>query len=143
MKSVKVGSEIYETVPDEARIAVAYLFRLRDRFGITPESRLEGSKKDYKHTNRVIRRFALEVYRVWATLYPQEYDEFIEQTKHELKYERSVQDSIKAGGYSPTSFPMRLEAMYNILIPNIKIQDKRFWKPMFEAIPELRRSNYA
>ena len=141
--SVKVDDEIYETVSEEARVAVVYLLKLREKFGITDESRLEGSVRDYGHNNKVVRRYALEVYRVWAELYPHEYDEFIVNTTDELKYERSVQDSVKAGGYAPTSFPMRLEALYHLLMPGIKIQDKRFWKPMFSAIPELRRSNYA
>lgn len=140
---LKTKQDEYETVPDEARIAVAYLMRLRDRLGITDESRLEGAVRHAAHTNGTIRRYALEVYRIWAQLYPQEYDDFIQTTKDELAYERPVQDSVKAGGYQPTSFPMRLERLYSILMPGVKIQDKRFWKPMFASIPELRRSNFA
>lgn len=141
--NVKIGQDVFEEVDEELRIAISYLLTLREKLGIGDEARLEGSKSNWKSTNKTIITYALEIYRVWGALYPYERLEFIDNTREELKYERPVQDSVKAGGYQPTSFPMRLEAMYSILIPGIKIQDKRFWKPMFSAIPELRRSNYA
>lgn len=143
MPSVNVGEDIYDEVSDEVRVSVTYLLRIRDKIGIEDSAKLEGSKGKWKSNNKTIIKYSLEVYRVWSALYPQEHDDFIEMTKEELQYERSVQDSIKAGGYSPTSFPMRLANLYQILLPEIKIQDKRFWKPLFSFIPELKRSNYA
>lgn len=143
MPGVQIGSDIYEEVEDEYRIAVVYLLKIRDKLGITDETQLEGSVKNSSSKNNIILRYALEIYRTWAALYPYERHEFIEKTIEELKYERSIKESLKAGGYSPASFPMRLDALYGLLIPGVKIQDKRFWKPLFLSIPEIKRSNYA
>ena len=136
MNAIDLGDEVYEEVPDEARIAVTHLLNVRNRIGITDDTKLE-------ENNKTILKYALEVYKVWAALYPHEHAQFIENTKEELKYERPVKDAVKAGGYSPTSYPMRLERLYSILLPGVKIQDKRFWKNMFNSIPELKRSSYA
>lgn len=143
MPTINIDGQAYEDVNDELRIAISYLLKIRDKLGITDETKLEGSVKTSQVANKVVLKYALEVYRVWGALFPYERHEFIENTKEELKYERPVKESVKAGGYSPASYPMRLEALYRILIPEIKIQDKRFWKPMFNNIPELKRSNYA
>jgi hypothetical protein len=127
--------DVYEQVPDEARIATAYLIKLKDRLGIPDDATLE-------FKNEVIINFAKEIFKVWGALYPQEHREFIAATEFELKYERPVKDAIKAGGYSPISYPMRLDAMYGILLPKVKTQDKRFWIPLLKDIPELKRTNY-
>lgn len=143
MSVIQTHDGDYEEVADEVRIAIQYLLKIRDRMGITDESKLDGSIGNAKHQNITIRKYALEIYKVWASLYPREHRQFIENTKDDLMYERPVQDAIKAGGYSPTSYPTRLTQLFDILIPGVKIQDKRFWKPLFNEIPELRRSNYA
>ena len=130
-----IGGTQYETVPDEARIATEYLLRLKDRMGIPDDALLE-------QNNKVIISYALEIYKVWAALYPDEHREFIKETEFELKYERPVRDAVKAGGYSPLSYPARLDQLYHLLLPKIKTQDKRFWTPLLKSIPELRRTNY-
>lgn len=143
MPDLNINNEVWETVDEEVRVAIQYLIRLREKMGLSDDTKLEGTKKNSSARNKTIFRYALEVYRVWGALFPQERLEFIENTKYELTHERPVQDSVKAGGYSPTSYPMRLDRLYGILLPGVKIQDKRFWKPMFSGIPELKRSNYA
>jgi hypothetical protein len=135
MDELLIGEDVYEQVPDEARIATAYLIKLKDRLGIPDDATLE-------FKNEVIINFAKEIFKVWGALYPQEHREFIAATEFELKYERPVKDAIKAGGYSPISYPMRLDAMYGILLPKVKTQDKRFWIPLLKDIPELKRTNY-
>ena len=134
-ESFKIGDDVYETVPDEVRIAVEYLVRLKDKFGIPEEAELGES-------NGTILIYAAEIFKVWAALYPKEHYEFIRNTEFELKYERPVKDAIKAGGYSPIAYPARLDGLYHILLPKIKTQDKRFWRPLLKTIPELRRTNY-
>jgi hypothetical protein len=135
MDELLIGEDVYEQVPDEARIATAYLIKLKDRLGIPDDATLE-------FKNEIIINFAKEIFKVWGALYPQEHREFIAATEFELKYERPVKDAIKAGGYSPISYPMRLDAMYGILLPKVKTQDKRFWIPLLKDIPELKRTNY-
>lgn len=130
-----IDGEQYEIVPDEARIATEYLLRLKERLGIPDDAKLEKN-------NTKILSYAFQIYKVWSTLYPEEHSEFLKNTEFELKYERPVQDAVKAGGYFPVSYPMRLDRMFSILIPNVRIQDKRFWKPLLKQIPELLRTNY-
>ena len=130
-----IDDEQYEVVPDEARIATEYLLRLKERIGIPDNTKLE-------ENNTKILSYAFQIYKVWSALYPEEHAEFIKNTEFELKYERPVKDAVKAGGYSPISYPMRLDRLFKILLPEVKTQDKRFWKPLLKQIPELRRTNY-
>lgn len=140
---VNINGDIYDEVEDEVRIAITYLLKIRDKMGLTDDTQLEGSVDSSSITNKTIHKYALEVYRVWGALFPHEHSEFLINMQEEIANERRVQDAIKAGGYTPTALPMRLDAMYGILIPGVKTQDKRFWRPMFSSIPELKWSNYA
>lgn len=132
---LEIGEDTYEPVSDEARIATVHLVRLKEKLGIPDDAKLEGD-------NKVVLAYAKEIYKVWAALYPEEHQEFIAATEFDLKYERPVKEAVKAGGYSPVAYPMRLDRMFQLLIPDIKTQDKRFWIPLLKDIPELRRTNY-
>ena len=129
----------YEEVPDESRIAVGYLLKLKDRLGIPDEATIADIPE--KGVSVII-KYAFEIYKVWAALYPEEHKEFIAATEFDLKYERGVKEAVKAGGYSPMAYPMRLDGLYHILLPKVKTQAKRFWVPLLKQIPELRRTNY-
>lgn len=126
----------------EEVVAVTFLFYARDKVGITDDTQLEGTSQHKERNNKHIIRYALEIYKVWAALYPFEHQEFIEDAKKEIDIERPVRKAIKAGGYTPISFPTRLDRMFGLLMPSVKTQDKRFWMPLLKYIPELRRSNY-
>ena len=139
---LNIDGQKYESVSDEVRVATIYLLRARDKLGLTDKTVLAGTVENSYRINQVIRKYAFEVYKVWAALYPRERAEFIVDTEHDLTYERSVKDAVKAGGYSPIAYPTRLDQMYHILIPGVKTQDKRFWIPLLKQIPELRRTNY-
>jgi len=134
-EAFQIGDDVYETVPDEARIAVEYLLKLKEKLNIPDDAELE-------ENNRIIITYAAEIFKVWAALYPEEHHEFILATEFELKYERPVKDAVKAGGYSPIAYPARLDSLYHILLPKIKTQNRRFWMPLLKTIPELRRTNY-
>ena len=110
----------YEVADDEARIAVGYLVGLKERLGIPDDAVLDKN-------NKLIISYALEIYRVWAALFPEEHREFIKNTEFELKYERPVKEAIKAGGYSPIAYPTRLDQMFHLLLPKIKVQSRTFW----------------
>lgn len=127
--------EGYEVADDEARIAVGYLVGLKERLGIPDDAVLDKN-------NKLIISYALEIYRVWAALFPEEHREFIKNTEFELKYERPVKEAIKAGGYSPIAYPTRLDQMFHLLLPKIKVQSRTFWEPLLKSIPELKRTNY-
>ncbi len=119
----------------ELAMAITHLLKSREKVGITDETKLEGS-------NNIIIRYAFEIYKIWASLYPHERKDFIEQTEHELDVERPIKAAIKAGGYSPVSFPTRLDRLFGTLMPGVKTQDRKFWQPLLSYIPELRRSKY-
>ena len=127
----------------ELAMAITHLIKLQEKLGINEDTMLEGSVSNCDRNNKHIIRFAFEIYRVWAALFPLEHREFIKNTEHELDVERPVKAALKAGGYSPISFPTRLDGLFHALMGSIKTQDKRFWKPLLSYIPELRRSNYA
>lgn len=127
----------------ELAVAVTYLTKLADRIGINEDTMLEGTEQNSSRVNIHIIKYAFEIYKVWASLFPHEHKEFIENTKYELDVERPVKQAISAGGYTPVSLPMRLDRLFNLMMPKVKTQDKRFWKPLLYHIPELRRSNYA
>lgn len=141
-KELTVDEVTYDVVPDEARIAITYLMKIRDKIGITDDVELEGTITSAKTSNLTVRRFAIEIYKIWASLFPEERKEFIESTKFDLDYERPVKEAMESGGYVPVAFPMRLSSMFQVLLPSIKIQDKRFWLPLLSQIPELRKTNY-
>lgn len=126
----------------EIAMAITYLMNVADKLGIKDETELSGTVQNSDHVNKIIIRFAAEVYKTWAALFPWEKDEFIENTKYELDVERPVKASIKAGGISPIAFPIKLDGLYHTLMPKVKTQDKRFWQPLLRYIPELKRSNY-
>lgn len=134
---LKMSDEEYELM-----IAITYLLTARNKVGITDKTELDGSIENCRRNNKHVIRYAFEIYKTWASLFPQERKQFIKNTEHELDIERPVKQAIKAGGYSPISFPMRLDKMFHTLMPGIKTQDRRFWEPLLSYIPELRRSNY-
>lgn len=126
----------------ELTVAITHLIQVREKIGISDDTKLEGSSENKERNNRHIIRYAVEIYKVWAALHPQEHLDFIEDAKKEIDIERPVRQALKAGGYTPISFPTRLDRMFGLLIPGVKTQDKRFWMPLLKHIPELRRSNY-
>lgn len=127
----------------ELVIAITHLMSSRNNIGIDDETRLSGSLKDITESqNKFIIRYAFEIYKVWSALFPEERREFIDNMAYELDIERPVKAALKAGGYTPIAFPVRLDGLFHTLMPSVKTQDKRFWKPLLSYIPELRRSNY-
>jgi len=137
-KQLKMTDEEYELT-----IAITHLVKLADKIGLKEDTRLEGTERNSSRVNVHIIRYAFEIYKVWSALFPHERREFIENTKHELDVERPIRQAVKAGGYTPISFPTRLDRLFNLMMPGVKTQDKRFWRPLLSYIPELRRSNYA
>lgn len=89
---------VFEEVPEEARVAVSYLLRVKEKLGIPDDAVLETD-------NRIILTYAFQIYKVWAALYPEEHRDFINAAEFDLKYERPIKDAVKAGGYSPIAIP--------------------------------------
>lgn len=136
-KQLAMSDEEYELT-----IAITHLIKLAEKIGLTQETILEGTIENSNRVNIHITRYAFEVYKVWASLFPKEHRDFIENTQYELDIERPIKQAIKAGGYTPIAFPTRLDRLFSLMMPSVKTQDKRFWIPLLKYIPELRRSKY-
>jgi len=127
----------------ELALAISHLIIKADKLGIDDSTVLQGNEGNASYANKSIIKFATEIYRVWVALFPEEHSYFVDNTKDEMANEKEVRQLVKQGGYSPTSFPMRFDKLLHVLMPGVKIQDKRFYKPLIKAISELKRSNYA
>lgn len=137
-KQLAMSEEEYELA-----MAITHLIKSGEKLGITQDTRLEGSLDSCMSSNKFIIRYAFEIYKVWSALFPAEKRDFIKSTVYELDIERPVKAALKAGGYTPIAFPTRIDSLFHSLMPSVKTQDKRFWRPLLTYIPELRRSNYA
>lgn len=136
-KQLAMSDEEYELT-----MAITHLIKLANKLGLTEDTKLEGTVDNSNRVNVVILKYAFEIYKVWAALFPFEHKSFIVNTEHELDIERPIKQAIKSGGYTPIAFPTRLDRLFNLMMPSVKTQDKRFWIPLLKEIPELRRSNY-
>lgn len=126
----------------ELAYAVAHLIQKADKLGINDSTILSGNESNMMYANKSILELAVEAYKIWASLFPKEHKNFIENTSLELDIERSVKESVKQGGIFAVSYPTRYNQILHILMPSVKIQDKRFYKPLLKRIPELKRSKY-
>lgn len=126
----------------ELSYAIGHLVSRANKLGINDSTVLEGNEGNMMYANKNIIELAVDVYKVWAALYPHEHKSFISNAEFELDTERSVKESIKQGGIFSVSYPTRVNELLHVLMPNVKTQDKRFYKPLLTKIPELKRSNY-
>ena len=82
------------------------------------------------------------IMQVWDKAWPHEKAQWIKEIKSELMVERSVAQSVKAGGYFPMSYPTRLYNMIHTLLPNQKLNNKDFIKQFISRYPFLKTTNY-
>ena len=69
----------------ELAMAIAYLLKRAEKYGINDETQLEGFKSDgVVYKNKAIIEFAVEIYKVWASLFPHEYNQFKTETSEKL-----------------------------------------------------------
>lgn len=127
----------------ELAYAISHLISQSRNLGIDDNTVLHGNQSNMYHANKGVIKYAIEIYKIWASLFPHERKEFSENTKFELDTERSVSESLKQGGIFSVSYPERYAQLLHLLMPGVKIQDKRFYKPLIQTIPILKRSNYA
>lgn len=127
----------------ELASAIAYLIKKSERYGINDETRLSGTDDKAlvsDSQNRYIIEFAKDIFKVWAALYPEELKLYKENQDTELSYEKTNKELLKVGGYSPVSYPPRLTNLFQTLMPNVKIHDRRFYRPLQKEVPGLQRS---
>jgi len=127
----------------ELAFAISHLITKSNKMGIDDSVRVEGNQGNAQSANKRIVELSVEAYKIWVSLFPLEHKEFVESTKFQRDNERTVKQSIKEGGIFSIAYPVRFEGILRILMPGVKVQDKRFYTPLSKKIPELRTSNYA
>lgn len=125
----------YDVVTEEGAMLTEFLFRIHERLGI-PEN------ITVSDMNEASWKFVEQVVRVWQTGYPQEFSDWCLAVEYELTVERPVQQAIKAGGYSPLSYPMRFMQLMKAFMPDVKLQDKEFTRELLRRIPFFKTTNY-
>ncbi len=84
-----------------------------------------------------------EIVKVWQKCWPLEMADWVKRLKVELATERSVHDALKAdGGYVPVSYPTNLFNMIKVLLPDQKLNEKKFLRELVSRYPFLHSSNY-
>lgn len=83
------------------------------------------------------------IVQVWMKYFPDEVADFKERLKVELDTERDVHAAIKDdGGYFPVTFPPRLMGLTKTLLPNQKLNGKKFMKQFTTRYPLFKSTNY-
>lgn len=83
------------------------------------------------------------IVQVWMKYWPWEAQDWVKRLKVELGTERTIREAIKAdGGYFPVSYPTRLYKLIHTLLPEQKLNDKKFLRELVGRYPFLHTSNY-
>lgn len=85
-----------------------------------------------------------EIIRVWQVAFPYEVIDWMHDMSIDLEAERTIQQHIQAGGYNPVSYPPSLFHLMKIILPKMKLSDKRVHHTICERYPKLfKTTNYA
>lgn len=125
---IKVDNQIFEIVPDEARLAAEYIHKVW--IGSGRPNRLEGESA-WKVMD--------SLFQIWGACFPQELLDFKQTIQEDQALERSVHDANKAdGGYFPISYPMRLMQFMKVYFPNERFQDHNLILKLVRRYPMLK-----
>jgi len=122
----------YEMISKDAAAYTKVLVNIWDRFGQPTDCE---SEVGWKMLDNII--------KVWIRAYPYELQEFIQTNKDALDAERSVRESVRAGGIMSLAYPERLFQMIKLFMPQVKLNDKKFYTKLIRRYPIFRTSNYA
>lgn len=134
-KYITIDGQEYEFVPQEARVMTTYLFELFDKLQLRSDIQVD-------EVNEPTWKFIEQVFVSWKAGFPLEYDEWIDDLKYELEYERPIQEAVKSGGYNLGSYPMRPYQLLKVFFPSLKLHDRDFIKKLIRRIPEIKHTNY-
>lgn len=135
MQTINVNNEEYEVVKDEARALTVHLIDLFHKLGLSAEI----TNEDLTST---VWKFIERLVQVWKVGYPDEYIDWVDGLTYELKYERPIKQAIKAGGYTPIAYPMRVYSLMHVFLPKVKMQEKKFIKSFLQVLPEFKHTRY-
>lgn len=85
-----------------------------------------------------------QIIKVWEVAFPYEVQDWIHDMNIDLEAERTIRQHIDAGGYNPVSYPPSLFHLIKIMLPRMKLTDKRIHRTICERYPKLfKTTNYA
>lgn len=85
-----------------------------------------------------------ETIRVWEKAFPHEVIDWMHDMSIDREAERTIQQHIKGGGYNPVSYPPTLFHLIKIMLPELKLGDKRIHHTICQRYPNLfKTTNYA
>ena len=131
MQAIQIGENKYEIASEELRISTGYIHNVWVRLG--KPDRLEGSA--WKLVDAMM--------EVWASLYPWEIKAFKQTIQEDQSIERSVSESMKAGGaHIPISYPTRLLQLLKLYFPNERYADRKLILDFVQRYPILQVTKY-
>lgn len=85
-----------------------------------------------------------EIIRVWERSFPMEVIDWKHDRAIDLEAERTIRQHISAGGYNPVTYPPSLFNLIKIMLPRLKMADKRVHHQICQRYPDLfQTTNYA
>lgn len=125
---IKVDDQLFEIVPDEARLAAEFIHKVWVKSG--RPNRLEGESA-WKVMDSLM--------QIWGACFPYELQDFKRTIQEDQSLERSVHEANKSdGGYFPISYPMRLMQFMKVYFPNEKFQDHKLILKIIRRYPLLK-----
>lgn len=123
---------IYEPVSKEGAAVTKGLMLIRDKLGKPTDC---STNTGWIMLDNII--------QVWQKYWPHEVYDWNKRLKVELETERSMHDAVAAGGgYVPVSYPTRLFKMISAMLPEQKLNEKKFLKEMTARYPFFKSTNY-
>lgn len=81
---------------------------------------------------------------VWEKAFPQEVLDWKHDMSIDLEAERTIRQHFSAGGYNPVTYPPTLFHLIKIMLPRMKLTDKKIHHTICERYPRLfKTTNYA
>jgi hypothetical protein len=127
----KLNSIEFEIPTDQALVISNILAKAWSAFGRPTEVRSEAGKK-----------LMTVIIGAWEDSFPAECAEWQREQNNELLNERSVKESIKAGGHNVAAYPYWLYKMMTWGFPNERFAKRETVEFLVKNFPVFRTSNH-
>lgn len=124
--------DIYEPVTKEGAALTKYLVLVWERLGKPLDCSVA--------TGWVMMD---SIINIWKQSFPDEFEMFLDELSDDREAERTVHEAVKGGGYIPMSIPTRLYQLIKTLLPQQKLNDRKFIKAMINRYPFMKATNYS
>jgi hypothetical protein len=130
-KVLRIGNDVYETLPDVVTYSSRWLVEMWERVG-RPDSPLTDSGEKMMRV----------IIAVWEELYPKEAKKWYEERKNYQNSELPITEQIhKRTGRSLASYPYQVFMMMKVIFPNFKPGKRENCIKLVKKFPMLRMAN--